>query len=89
MKIHLSRQREQVILSLLQAGKFASADAVIDEALRLVRERYQESEEAKSPSDRSDRQLENLRRLGRKLDAMPTATVDDGLSNRKHDHISY
>ena len=36
MTIHLSGQREQLILSLLQAGKFTSADEVIDEALRLV-----------------------------------------------------
>ena len=48
MTIHLSGQREQVILSLLRAGKFASSEEVIDEALRLVGERYQEPEEAKN-----------------------------------------
>jgi Arc/MetJ-type ribon-helix-helix transcriptional regulator len=89
MNIHLSGQREQVILSLLQGGKFASADEVIDEALRLVEECYQESGQAKAPTDRTGQQLENLRRLGRKLDAMPTATVDDGLSNRNHDPLMY
>ena len=36
MTIHLSGQREQVVLSLLPSGKFASTEAVIDEALRLV-----------------------------------------------------
>ena len=36
MTIHLSGRREQVILSLLGAGKFSSSDEVIDEALRLV-----------------------------------------------------
>jgi Arc/MetJ-type ribon-helix-helix transcriptional regulator len=89
MTIHLSGQREQVILSLLQGGKFASADEVIDEALRLVGECYQEPGAAKAPSDRSSQQLENLRRLGRKLDAMPTAAVTDGLSNRDHDRMLY
>ena len=41
MTIDLSGQRERIVLSLMQAGKFASADEVIDEALRLVEERYQ------------------------------------------------
>ena len=40
MTIHLSGHGEQVIQSLLRAGKFASSDEVIDEALRLVGERY-------------------------------------------------
>jgi hypothetical protein len=31
MTIHLSEQREQLVLTLLRAGKFASADVVIDE----------------------------------------------------------
>ena len=98
MTIHLSGQREQVILSLLRAGKFASSDDVIDEALRLVRERYQEPEEAKTFAnadtrdaslDRTARQLANLRRLGQKLDAMPAAAIADGLSNRDHDQMLY
>ena len=38
MMIHLSGQREQLILSLLQAGKFTSSEEVIDEGLRLVEE---------------------------------------------------
>ena len=97
MTIHLSGQREQLILSLLQAGKFASADAVIDEALRLIEQRYQELGQREEPAGRSEaggisrtvRQLDNLKRLGRKLDAMPTAVVADGLSNRDHDRILY
>jgi Arc/MetJ-type ribon-helix-helix transcriptional regulator len=98
MTIHLSGQREQVILSLLRAGKFASSDEVIDEALRLVGERYQEPEEAKKLADakagdasldRTARQLANLRRLGQKVDAMPTAAIADGLSNRDHDQMLY
>ena len=98
MTIHLSGQREQVILSLLRAGKFASSDEVIDEALRLVGERYQSPQEAKGSAvsseadnsvDRSSQQIQNLRKLGQKLDAMPTAAVADGLSNRDHDRMLY
>ena len=88
MTINLSGQREQLVLSLLQAGKFASADEVIDEALRLVGQRYQGLGEADG-SDRTGQQLENLRQLGRKLDAMPSAAVADGLTNRDHDRILY
>jgi Arc/MetJ-type ribon-helix-helix transcriptional regulator len=88
MTIHLSGQREQIVRSLLQAGKFATAEEVIDEALRLVGERYQELAEA-DESARTAQQLENLRRLGQKLDAMPAAAVTDDLSNRDHDRILY
>ena len=98
MTIHLSEQREQLILSLLRAGKFASADDVIDEGLRLVEQRLQESGETdESPTnaaagdtdDRTAQQLGNLRRLGQILDAMPTAAISDGLSNRDHDRMIY
>ncbi len=87
MTINLSGQREEIVLSLLQAGKFATAEEVIDEALRLVEQRYQ-GEQAEDAA-RTRQQLENLRRLGQKLDAMPTAAVADGLSNRDHDRILY
>jgi Arc/MetJ-type ribon-helix-helix transcriptional regulator len=83
MTIHLSGQREQIVLSLLEAGAFPSADAVIDEALRLIGERYRQA------GEQTDRQLENLRRLGQKLDAMPVADAADGLSNRDHDRMLY
>jgi len=98
MTIQLSEQREQLILSLLRAGKFASADDVIDEGLRLVEQRIQESGETTEPSmsvmaddseERTAQQLGNLRRLGQKLDAMPTAAIADGLSNRDHDRMIY
>ena len=97
MTIHLSGRREQVVLSLLRSGKFASADEVLDQALRLVDQRDSEPDEAKGPvsgitpaaSARTDRQRESLRRLGRKLDAMPVAAVEDGLSNRDHDQMLY
>ena len=88
MMINLSGQREQIVLSLLRAGRFTSADEVIDEALRLVGQRYQEPEEADG-ADRTRQQLETLRLLGRKLDAMPTAVIADGLTNRDHDRILY
>jgi Arc/MetJ-type ribon-helix-helix transcriptional regulator len=98
MTIHLSGHREQVILSLLRSGKFASSDEVIDEALRLVGERYQPAEDATKSAvssaaddslDRAARQLANLRLLGRKLDTMPSAAIVDGLSNRDHDQMLY
>jgi Arc/MetJ-type ribon-helix-helix transcriptional regulator len=88
MTIQLSRQNEQLVRSLLQAGKFASTEAVIDEALRLVEQRYQTVGASVQP-DRTVRQLENLKRLGEKLDAMPAAAVVDGLGNRDHDRILY
>ena len=37
--IHLTGEREQLVLSLVQAGPYDSEDAVIDEALRLLQER--------------------------------------------------
>ena len=88
MTINFSGQREQIVLSLLRAGKFASADEVIDEALRLVGQRYQEPEEPDG-AGRTCQQLEKLRLLGRKLDDMPTAVIADGLTNRDHDRILY
>jgi Arc/MetJ-type ribon-helix-helix transcriptional regulator len=48
MTINLSGQRERIILSLMQAGKFASADEVIDEALRLVEQRYEGQAQAEA-----------------------------------------
>ena len=88
MTIHLSGHREQIVLSLLQAGKFSSADEVIDEAIRLVQQRYEEAGEV-AVAERTSRQLANLRRLGEKLDAMPAAAIGDGLTNRDHDRILY
>lgn len=98
MTIHLSEQREQLILSLLRAGKFASADEVVDEGLRLVEQRLRKSDEKKEAAsssladhadDRASVQLRNLSRLGQKLDAMPAAATADGLSNRDHDRMLY
>ena len=89
MTIQLSSDRERMILSLLQAGRFSSADAVIDEALRLVEERYAGPEEPTTPGqaeeniDRTAERLETLNRLGRKPEAMPAAGADDGFSNRR------
>ena len=85
MTIQMTEKREQVIRSLLEAGKFSTADAVIDEALRLVGERYG----AEEPPDRTSEQRENMRRLAKKLESMQTTAVADGLSNRDHDPILY
>ncbi len=46
MTIHLSGDREQIVRSLMQGGRFASEDEVIDEALRLLRQR-QDAEQAR------------------------------------------
>ena len=98
MTIHLSGPREQVVLSLLRAGKLASSDEVIDEVLRLVHERYQVSEQPKESAtgsksadflDQTAQQFANLRTLGQKLDSMPAAAIADGLPNRDHDQILY
>jgi putative addiction module CopG family antidote len=98
MTIHLSEQREQLILSLVRAGIFASAEEVVDEGLRLVEQRLEKTGKTReSPisgaagdtDDRTAQQLGNLRRLGKKLDAMPTAAIADGLSNRDHDRMIY
>ena len=43
MTIHLSGPRKQIILSLMEDGKFSSVDEVIDEALRLVEKRLSAS----------------------------------------------
>ena len=89
MTIDILGQREEVILSLVRAGKFASADEVIDEALRLVGQHYQKPGDSNGSFDRTAEQRENLGTLGRKLDAMPLAGFEDGLSNRDHDRILY
>jgi antitoxin ParD1/3/4 len=39
MTIHLSGEQERFVRSLLQGGRYASEDEVIDEALRLLQER--------------------------------------------------
>jgi antitoxin ParD1/3/4 len=43
MTIHLSRDREQFVRSLVQIGRFASEDEVINEALRLLQERDEQA----------------------------------------------
>jgi Arc/MetJ-type ribon-helix-helix transcriptional regulator len=98
MTIHLSEDREQVILSLLRTGEFAWSDEVIDKALRLVGERYQATAESKESAigskvtdslDQTGQQLANLRRLDQTLDCIPTAVIADGLSNWDHDRLLY
>jgi antitoxin ParD1/3/4 len=46
MTIHLSGEREQLVRSFVQGGRFASEDEVIDEALRLLRQR-EDAEQAR------------------------------------------
>ena len=51
MTIHLSGDREEIVRSFIEDGRFTSEDEVIDEALRLLQER---DEQAKLASLRSD-----------------------------------
>ena len=46
MSIDFSGERERFVRSLVQRGRFASEDEVIDEALRLLRDR-EEAEQAR------------------------------------------
>jgi antitoxin ParD1/3/4 len=46
MTIHLSGERERLVRSFVQGGRFASEDEVIDEALRLLRQR-EDAEQAR------------------------------------------
>jgi antitoxin ParD1/3/4 len=46
MTIQLSGDRELIVRSLMQGGRFATEEEVIDEALRLLRQR-QEAEQAR------------------------------------------
>ena len=43
MTIYLSNNREQFIRSLVQAGRYASENDVIEEALQLLEERYEQA----------------------------------------------
>jgi len=46
MTIQPSADREQIVRSIMQGGRYASEDEVIDEALRLLRQR-EDSEKAR------------------------------------------
>jgi antitoxin ParD1/3/4 len=43
MVIHLSEERERIVRSFVEDGRFASEDEVIDEALRLLEERDEQA----------------------------------------------
>ena len=51
MTIHLSGDREEIVRSFIEDGRFTSEDEVIDEALRLLQER---DEQAKLANLRRD-----------------------------------
>ncbi|MDG3005147.1 type II toxin-antitoxin system ParD family antitoxin [Paludisphaera mucosa] len=46
MTIHLSDDGEQFVRSLIDAGRFASEDAVVEAALRLLHEHVEEAKSA-------------------------------------------
>jgi putative addiction module CopG family antidote len=90
--IHLSEDLAQFIHETVQSGRFASEDEALAEAVRLLRRREQEQTDRDGTNGSHDparQQLENLKRLCQKLDAMPTAAHTDGLTNRDHDRILY
>jgi antitoxin ParD1/3/4 len=43
MTIHLSGDREEIVRSFIEDGRFTSEDEVIDEALRLLQERDEQA----------------------------------------------
>lgn len=51
MTLHLSGDREEIVRSFIEDGRFTSEDEVIDEALRLLQER---DEQAKLANLRRD-----------------------------------
>jgi hypothetical protein len=66
------------------------ADLTLQDKLELVTRlmRTIQADVAMSP-ERTREQLETLSALRRKVAAMPTTAVSDGLSNRDHDRILY
>jgi predicted RNase H-like HicB family nuclease len=75
-----------------QGNDRAEAMANIREAIVVYVEDCKDAGDpiaTESDADRTARQLESLKGLGRKLDAMPVAEATDGLSNRDHDRILY
>ena len=103
MKIELPENWEPFLRERVESGRYASVTEVLDEALHLLLERDQESSAAdlpgsgrgdgdgsgSAPPDDAARQLQNLDRLFRTLDAMPSSPATDGLTNRDHDRILY
>jgi hypothetical protein len=80
MTITLTAEIEKGLVE--QAEKLGKSPEAL--AIEALRDRF-----ASSISDLDRQKLENLRRLCQKLDAFPTATLSDGLSNRDHDRILY
>ncbi len=96
MTVRLSEYSEQFVRSLVQGGRFPSEDDAIEEAIRLLEQRYCQptrapvtEKEVQFASQHTARQVENLRRLCQKVDNLPSADVGDGLTNRDHDRILY
>jgi hypothetical protein len=80
MTITLTPEIEQGLIE--QAGKLGTSPEAL--AIETLRQKF-----AAPPADRTRQQIENLRRLCQKLDALPTAPLSDGLTNRDHDRILY
>ena len=49
MNVHISERWEPYIRSAVQSGRFATPDAVIDEAMRLLNERERETNDRAAP----------------------------------------
>jgi hypothetical protein len=80
MTITLTAEIEAALVE--QAGKLGTSPELL--AIETLRQKF-----AAPPADRTRQQLENLRRLCQKLDALPAATLSDGLTGRDHDRILY
>ena len=92
MTIRLPEELEHYIREQVADGQFASADDVLSEAVRLLRDQRESRPAPEAPNaiaDRATRQRECLSKLCQKMDSMPSAEVADGLTNRDHDRILY
>jgi antitoxin ParD1/3/4 len=76
MTIHLSGEREQLVRSFVQGGRFASEDEVIDEALRLLRQR-EDAEQA--------RVLEGIRQGIEDMEAGRSRPADEVFADIRRD----
>jgi Arc/MetJ-type ribon-helix-helix transcriptional regulator len=89
MTIHLPKDVERSIEAAVHGGHFPSVDDALAEAWRAYLQHQEVRQETQATVSRSGQQRENLTRLCQLLDAMPTSTVTDVLTNRNHDEILY
>jgi antitoxin ParD1/3/4 len=76
MPIHLSGYHDHLVRSLMQGGRFSSEDEVIDEALRLVREREEKEQ---------SRVLEGIRQGIEDMNAGRSRPADEGFAHTRRE----